>query len=147
MKRFLKTIFFGGLLTFLVGYGLSEIWTVKDSNTATAQMTDGQKLLVFEAVGTETLSVGTVTTSVFDSSIYSTTSGKQTHRAYFSVEANDIRYWYHGQAPTTTLGHKVTAGESGQIVGLVNIMNTKMSSTSGTATVFVTYERVREARR
>jgi hypothetical protein len=144
VKRYLIMAVLAGLLTVC--------------SSSYGQMTDGQKLLMFQAVGTETLVVGTGTVTQFGTDSYTTNqgyssrSGTMTHRARFTVEDNTVRYWYNGADPSATDGHMGKAGDDIQIIGHSNIANFRVmvgtNSAGGsiadgtTAYIVVTFEKV-----
>ncbi len=106
-------------------------------------------LFYFQGYDSETLTVtnGAVVQCT-DAKLHSS-GGNKTNRAYFTVESNDIRILYNegvAGAPTTSVGIKIEAGKSFEIVGYENINSLGMIGISGTATVSVQYETIRKLR-
>jgi len=131
-------------VTFVFTHNMTDM---SSSQTATAQVTDGSRFLIYEAVGTESISIDTSAVKTFDTTLYSSTAGTMTQKAFLTVETADIRYWHNGSVPTTSLGHKLASGNSLEVIGNPNIRNFKAISASGTATVFVTYSKLAAGRR
>ena len=94
----------------------------------------------------ETLVVSNVS-KLLTSSVYAPTVADtpsiQTRADYalITVEADCLRYWPTGTAPTTTLGHKVCDGGSIYIYGFNNIANFRMIRITTDVTIQVSYYR------
>lgn len=58
-----------------------------------------------------------------------------------TVETNSIRYRIDGPAPTSSVGHILTAGSSLILLGSTPIKNFKAIAVSGDGTMMVTYLR------
>jgi hypothetical protein len=89
-----------------------------------AQVESGGNLYYFQGYDDEQLTVTTSTVVQCTDAKLNGGGSNKTTRAYFSVETNDIRYWYGegvAGAPTTSNGIKVPAGSSFQIFGYENI--------------------------
>ncbi len=107
-------------------------------------------LYYFQGYENETLTVTTgAVVQCTDAKLIDADSRPKAHRAYFTVESNDIRYWYDegaAGAPTTSVGIKIAAGKSFEIIGYENINSIGMIGISGTASVSVIYETIRNLR-
>jgi hypothetical protein len=64
---------------------------------------------------------------------------KRAVKAFITVENNSIRVRMDGTAPTTTVGHLLTAGDGLLVTGDGNVANTKMIAAASDGTVQVTY--------
>jgi hypothetical protein len=64
----------------------------------------------------ETITVST-TAKTLTASVYNPTDGPKATVAYVSVNANNLRAWFDGTAPTTSAGFVISAGQTFTVCG------------------------------
>lgn len=97
---------------------------------------------VFSATVGETITVSTVPVG-FTSTLLTFPDGTQARTAFCTVPANDLRFWVHGIAPTSTVGHLVKGGDNISIILKNNIRSfraIKDTGSAGDVTMTCTYE-------
>lgn len=121
-KKVLLVVLFG---LIAVGYG-ERIWAG-----------------VRNAFGFETISVTTTVQTLSTTYVTNPISGTIPDiAAYMTMETGDCRWRMDGTAPTASIGHKLSAGDSITIIGYDNLKNFKAILTgSTTGTLSISYER------
>lgn len=98
------------------------------------------------AFAKETLTVSN-TAKILTNSVYNPVitgmpaSQSRADYALITVETDCLRYWPTGDAPTTTLGHKVCDSSSITVFGYHNLVNLKMIRVTNDVTIQVSYYR------
>jgi hypothetical protein len=107
-------------------------------------MIEGGATMAYTAFAKEQLTISTLVVTL-TSGIYAPAGADQARAAIITVvSGGPIRYWYNGDDPTSTTGHKASEGDYITLDDATDIANFKAirDSTAGTdATVAVTYER------
>lgn len=90
------------------------------------------------AFGTQTVSTTALSLEAFTD--FTQAQVDRANRIIVTVETNSIRYRYDGTAPTTSVGHLLTAGTRLELVGNDNIQKLQVIRASADGTVMVTLE-------
>ena len=96
---------------------------------------------MFDGFAHETNTVTDIVRAL-DPTKYNPLKGKPAIQALFTIEDASIRYFYHGEEPTSTNGHLLSVGSSILIQGLRAITKFRfVRATTTNALYKITYER------
>lgn len=93
---------------------------------------------LFKAFASETITVGASATSL-TSATY-TTDGEKAKRAIITIQGGQLRYFYSGETPTSSIGHLVNVFDVIVLLGSDNINNFRAIRVTNDSTITVTYE-------